>query len=120
MREMKAIAAADGFKIVFVMDGVREAVYEGKPAHKYEVGRLNLIAADVARRLELPFLDLQETFRADYERRREPFEFKYDWHWNVLGNRLVGEAIVKLLTTDARLLGPRATTAARETLPVSR
>ena len=120
MREMKAIAAADGFKIVFVMDGVREAVYDGKPAHKYEVGRLNLVAADVARRLELPFLDLQETFRADYERRCERFEFAYDWHWNVLGNRLVGDAVVRFLTTDPRLLGPRTTTAASEGPPVSR
>ena len=45
----------------------------------------------------MPFLDLQATFAADYARNARRFEFAYDWHWNVLGNRLAGEAIAAFL-----------------------
>lgn len=104
MAEMKALAAREGFKLAFAMDGVREATYDRRPAKDYEVGRLNLIAADLTRELDLPFIDLQDSFDRDYASRRERFEFPFDWHWNVLGNRLVGEAIARQLLSDPRLL----------------
>ena len=44
------------------MDGVREAVYAGKPPESYEVHKLNVIARDLTAELDLPFLDLQATF----------------------------------------------------------
>jgi hypothetical protein len=85
------------------MDGVREAVYAGRPAADYEVGKLNRIAAEVAAELDLPFLDLQPTFARDYAVNRRRFEYPYDWHWNVHANRLVAGAIERLLLTDPRL-----------------
>ena len=39
LAEMKALAGEDGFKLAFAMDGVREAVYAGKPLDSYEVAQ---------------------------------------------------------------------------------
>ena len=95
--EMKELSAREGFGLLLMMDGVREAIYAGTDANAYEVGTLNRIAGDTAMALQLPFIDLQETFSADWKQRRERFEFSYDWHWNVRGNQLVGEAVTGLL-----------------------
>ncbi len=103
MSEMKKLSIEHGFRLAFVMDGVREAVYAGKPASSYEVGMLNAIAADVARELSLPFLDLQETFERDWAQNRRRFEYAYDWHWNSRANELVAEAANGLLTGDSRI-----------------
>lgn len=107
LSEMKALSQQDGFKLAFAMDGVREAVYSGKPVDGYEVHKLNDIARDLTTELGLPFLDLQDTFAAHYARAGRRFEFSFDWHWNVLGNRLAGKAITRFLLDDARLFGER-------------
>jgi hypothetical protein len=114
LSEMKALAREDGFRLVFAMDGVREAVYSGKPPESYEVHKLNVIARDLTAELDLPFLDLQTTFADSYRRAARRFEFPFDWHWNALGNELAGKAITKELLSDRRLLGarPAASTAA--------
>jgi hypothetical protein len=105
LEQMQALAREDGFKLAFAMDGVREAIYAGKPPESYAVHALNVIAQDLTRGLNLPFLDLQETFRQSYARDGHRFEFAYDWHWNALANRVAGEAITRLLLSDPRLLG---------------
>lgn len=106
---MKALSIEHNFKLAFIMDGVREAVYAGRKASDFEVGKLNQIAADITRELDLPFLDLQETFTHDYAVNAKRFEFPYDWHWNTHANRLVGAAVTKLVLDDPRigLTGPR-------------
>lgn len=108
MQEMKALAGREGFKLVFTMDGVREAIYAGRPVAAYEVGKLNEMARSIAGELGLPFLDLQAAFEADHARAGERFEFAYDWHWNVRGNEVVGRAIADFLRNDPRLLGRTA------------
>lgn len=115
MSEMKKLARSHGFRLAFVMDGVREAVYAGKRQSDYEVGMLNMIAADITRELDLPFLDLQETFARDWQKNRQRLEFSYDWHWNAHANRLVAGAVVGLLSGDPRigLVAPRRAAEAR-------
>lgn len=108
MKEMKALAEREGFKLAFAMDGVREAIYAGKPVSDYEVGKLNLLAKSVTSELGLPFIDLQRAFEADWVKSAERFEFSYDWHWNVRGNEVVGRAIAEFLRNDPRLLGRTA------------
>ncbi|MDX2156092.1 MAG: SGNH/GDSL hydrolase family protein [Hyphomicrobiaceae bacterium] len=107
MAEMKRIAEEDGFGLLFAMDGVREAVYSGKPQSDFAVGRLNEIAAELTRELGLPYLDLYDTFLADYTRHGQRLEFAYDWHWNVRANRLVGEGIARFVRDRGLLVGPR-------------
>jgi hypothetical protein len=103
MAELKTLSIERNFKLAFVMDGVREAVYAGRPVADYEAGELNLIAAEIAADLDLPFLDLQATFARDYAINHRRFEYPYDWHWNVHANRLVAGAVERLLLTDPRL-----------------
>ena len=103
LAEMKRLSAGHGFKLAFVMDGVREAVYAGKKASDYEVGRLNEIAAGLTGELDLPFLDLQETFAREFARTGSKFEYTYDWHWNAHANGLVARAAADLLAGDPRI-----------------
>ncbi len=107
LSEMKRIAAEDGFQLLFVMDGVREAVYAGKPRAEWAVSQLNELAAELTTELSLPFLDLQETFTADYAARGIRFEYPFDWHWNKHANHLVATTIVRYLKSDPRLLTSR-------------
>ena len=60
-------------------------------------------ANDLTRQLDLPFLDLQETFTRDHATNAKRFEFPYDWHWNTHANRLVGAAVTRLLLEDPRI-----------------
>ena len=103
LSEMRALAQQDGFRLVLAMDGVRDAIYAGKGLESYEVGKLNALVGDVARELNIPLLDLHATFAGHYARHRQRFEFAYDWHWNALANRLVGEAIARRLLSDPGL-----------------
>lgn len=108
LEQMKALSETHGFKLAFVMDGVREAVYSGKPRSEYEVAALNDIAADLTSELGLPFLDLQDVFAADYRHNGKRFEYDWDWHWNAPANKLVGDAITDFLLEDPHQLGGRA------------
>lgn len=103
LAEMKKLSGQHGFRLAFVMDGVREAVYAGRKPLDYEVGMLNRIAADITAELGLPFLDLQDTFKRDWELNRVRLEYAYDWHWNEHTNRLVARAIADMLTSDTRI-----------------
>jgi hypothetical protein len=91
------------------MDGVREAIYAGKPRAEWAVYQLNELAAELTTELSLPFLDLQEAFAADYAARGIRFEYPFDWHWNKHANHLVGTTIARRLTADPRLLPSRRT-----------
>ena len=106
--EMKALAKEQGFKLALAMDGVREAVYSGKQPDAYAVHTLNDIARELTGELDLPFLDLQDVFAAHYAREHRRFEFPFDWHWNVLGNQVAGEAIGRWLLSDPTSASSRA------------
>lgn len=111
LAEMKRLAETDGFKLLLVMDGVREAVYSGRARSSYAVARLNEMSEELARELDLPFLDLQGPFERDYKRTGQRLEFPFDWHWNKRGNQVVGEVIAERLLEDPQLLpavNPRA------------
>ena len=77
---------------------MREAIYVGKGLESYEVGNLlNRLFGGVASELDIPLLNLHATFTDHDARNQQRFEFAYGWHWNVLANPLVGEAIPRVL-----------------------
>ena len=117
LAEMKAIAVREGFRLAFAMDGVREAIYEGRHPLDYEAGRLNRIARELTAELDLPFVDLQDAFAEDYAVRRQRFEFAFDWHWNAHANSVVGAAITRLILSDPRLAALSARPFNGATLP---
>jgi hypothetical protein len=95
--EIQKLSRTHGFKLLFVMDGVREAVYAMEPRAQWEVSKLNEIAGSLADELDLDFVDLQAAFAADYGRNGERFEFAHDWHWNARGNLVVAEVLEREL-----------------------
>ena len=103
--ELKKLSAQHGFKLAFLMDGVREAIYDERDVSRYEVSKLNTIASKVTAELNVPIVDLQQTFARHYKKHQEYFEYTYDWHWNKLGNLVVGRAAAELIARDGRLMG---------------
>jgi hypothetical protein len=97
LAEMKRLSERAGFELVFVMDAVRDAIYEGRRPSDYAVGRLNQIARELTAELGLPFMDLQDAFQRDYATYGQRFEFPYDWHWNERANEIVAREIVPLV-----------------------
>ncbi|MEO1264525.1 MAG: SGNH/GDSL hydrolase family protein, partial [Pseudomonadota bacterium] len=116
--EMKALGEEHGFKLVFVMDGVREAIYDKRSADEYEVGKLNRIAAEVTADLGLAFADLQGAFATDFATHGKRFEFPFDWHWNGRGNRIVADVLADMIAGAVRRPdGERTQTGARTASP---
>jgi GDSL-like Lipase/Acylhydrolase family len=93
LAQLQALSAEHGFRLLFVMDGVREAIYAGKPPQAYEIGKLNTLMAGLTRELALPFVDLHAAFAQDWKQHRTRLEFPFDWHWNELGNDIVATVI---------------------------
>lgn len=92
---LKAQADSIGAKLQLVMDGDRGAIYAGRndsPALK-----LNRIAAEMAARHGLAFLDLHPVFAAEWAKAGRRFEFEADAHWNEYGHQVAGAALAEAL-----------------------
>lgn len=57
----------------------------------------NLLVKEIARKLEMPCLNLLPAFREAAEERGVKLYYERDHHWNVEGHRLAGELIYKWL-----------------------
>lgn len=119
--QMEVLARQSGFKLLLSMDGVRDAIYAGRPAHEFPVGRLNEIAKRTARDLGLPIVDLHDIFQRDYSAFGYRHEFSFDWHWNARANALVGRSLADAIMSAPELLqsarGPFAATRSGQSLP---
>lgn len=92
---LKARADAIGAKLQLVIDGDRAAIYAGhgdSPALK-----LNRIAAEMAAKHGIAFLDLHPVFAAEWAKTGKRFEFASDAHWNEYGHQVAGRAIAEAL-----------------------
>ena len=92
---LKDRSDAIGAKLQLVMDGDRDAIYQGRadsPAL-----RLNAIAAEMAARHGIAFLDLHPVFAADWARAGQRFDFIADAHWNAYGHQVAGAAVADAL-----------------------
>lgn len=84
--------------LLMVMDANRQAIYAGSSSNETSgASRLNKLAADLAARHSIPFLDLKTAFLEDWNENRSHFEFAHDYHWNQRGHMKAAEAIAGFL-----------------------
>jgi hypothetical protein len=89
---LAALAQREGTRVLLAMDGVRLAIYSGRPS---DMLTLNRLAAELARRHGLPFVDLHDVFSADWAVNRRRFEYDSDYHWNEYGHAVAARAVAQ-------------------------
>ena len=108
LAEMQQLSRQHGFRLVVIMDAVREAIYAGRKPTSYEVGRLNEIVRELTSELGIAFTDLQPVFQRDFDQHGQRFEFSYDWHWNERANQIVANVLVNMIAADVETAPARA------------
>jgi hypothetical protein len=92
---MAAVAKAHGVKLMFLMDGDRQAIYDGATNEgQARPLAINRLVRELTTRHGVPFLDLHPHFARDWQQRRVRFEHVEDWHWNAAGHRLAADVLV--------------------------
>ena len=118
IRRLVAVAQAHGVKLLFLMDGDRQAIYDG--ANDDGRGRplaINKLVGELTARHDMPFIDLHPHFARDWQQRRVRFEHEEDWHWNAAGHRLAADVLADFF---APRCGEMAAVAARPAKPEMR
>ena len=91
---MIAVAQAHRVKLLFLMDGDRQAIYDGaKDDGRARPLAINKLVGELTARHGVPFLDLHPHFASDWRRHRVHFEHEKDWHWNAAGHRLAADVL---------------------------
>ena len=90
------VARKQNVRLLILMDGDRQAVYQGADgAPLYQTGALalNALAAQAARRHGISFIDLHPRFRRHWRDHHLRFDFELDNHWNQLGHAVAASVI---------------------------
>lgn len=85
-----ALGRRHGFRLLLLMDGARNAIYEDRDSHALELNRL--VAAAAARH-GVDLLDLHPRFAEAWAHDRRRFDFIHDGHWNARGHAVAARAI---------------------------
>jgi GDSL-like Lipase/Acylhydrolase family len=88
---LAAVARADGAHLLFAMDGDRQSIYAG--SRELKALALNTMAAELAAKHGIAFLDLHPVFDADWRANGKHFEHPSDNHWNERAHALAAHAI---------------------------
>ena len=91
---MDTVVRAMGARLLLAMDGDRGALYAGSDSTALE---LNHIAADAAQWRQIPFVDLEPAFAADWQQYHRRLDFDADGHWNEHGHAVAAAAIARAL-----------------------
>lgn len=112
---MAAIAKAHDIGLLFLMDGDRQAIYDGaKDAGQAGPLAINQLVAELTSRHGVPFIDLHSHFARDWQQRRVHFEHVADWHWNATGHRLAADVLIDYFAPRcAEMTARRSDSAAR-------
>lgn len=85
-----ALQRQHGFRLLLLMDGVRQAIYEDRNSRALI---LNRMLADAAQRHGVELVDLHPRFVAAWKADHQPFDFTYDGHWNTRGHAIAAAAV---------------------------
>lgn len=83
-------------ELIFLMDAPRANIYEGVPVSP-AAGWMWETMREACHASGVRFVDLTESFERLYERRGEPFNSPYDYHWNEWGHRAAAGVLVDSL-----------------------
>jgi len=92
---LAALAKSVGARLVFVMDGDRQAIYRGDKTSP--ALQLNQILADAAARSEVDLINMHPVFAEHWSGHHQRFEFASDGHWNALAHVVVADAVAKYI-----------------------
>jgi lysophospholipase L1-like esterase len=102
--EYQRLAQACGARLLLVMDTPRQFIYAGQDPKQSTIHKLNKFACQNADGLDIPFIDMTNTFVADYAAHHHRFEFERNGHWNAYAHQLVGETIADFITQSGWLV----------------
>ena len=91
---LEALARRSGTRLVIVIDGVRQAIYDGDTSQALALNRL---AGELAGKHGFAFVDLHPAFQADWRANRQGFELPSDSHWNEHGHMVAARAVAAAL-----------------------
>lgn len=89
--EYRRIAEENNAQLLLIMDANRLEIY-GEES-EIDLDLYNQLAGEITDELDIDFIDLTDTFTADYAQYGEPFNSELDAHWNERGHRIVAEAV---------------------------
>ena len=90
------------FKVLFVIDGNRKAIYNGDDARKTFSYRMNQLFREQTTQYGFPLIDLTDWFEDDWKREGKPFNWAIDYHWNQRGHGVAAAAIGEFIADNQR------------------
>lgn len=83
--------------IIFLFDGPRDKIYEGR-LEDSKILWLHNMVRDICKENEILFLDMSVPMKNDYRIHRMAFNSKLDDHWNEYGHQFVADALYRFLS----------------------
>lgn len=102
-RNIKNICDRENIRLLILIDGDRGSIYKKIGANQlYDKGalRINRMAAFVAEKYNIGFLDLHSVFEEDYSKNNKSFSFVNDGHWNGYAHGLVADTLASYIVTN--------------------
>jgi hypothetical protein len=97
-RDLPEKAGLPPGRILFLVDGLRPALYAGEEALKQAetsyFGVMRGVFMEKARALGYGVTDMGGVFRAEYLKSGQHFEWERDYHWNSLGHEAAANAVL--------------------------
>src|SRR5262249_46451637 len=94
--ELSKIIGDDKSKILFVVDGMRPAIYAEADFQRAKGSYFDIMREyfmETAKKENYEYIDMQTIFMTHYNLEGARFEFPTDGHWNSLGHALAAQAI---------------------------
>jgi hypothetical protein len=96
-RDLSIMSGLPPEKILFVVDGRREALYaenEATASFDSYFGRVRRAFISMARQRNYSVVDLHNAFETHYQKHGKRFDSDLDYHWSSYGHKVVYEAVV--------------------------
>lgn len=94
------IRKANNSKIILVLDADRNAIYSGKNLEETENYKFMSAIKQVAQELNIPVVDLANSFKTAWNEKKERFDWSIDEHWNQYGHQIVADTLTNFLRSD--------------------